>query len=93
MLEEVLIKDIEERGVQITRNSPFVECSTAAKAASDESWIDVVYEDRANQTTKTIHSSYLIGCDGAHSKVRAFIPGAKLVGEVTNASWGVLDGA
>ncbi|KKA20456.1 FAD binding domain-containing protein [Rasamsonia emersonii CBS 393.64] len=91
MLEEVLIKDIEERGVQVTRNSPFVECSAAAEAPSNESLIDVVYEDRANQTTKTIQSNYLIGCDGARSKVRAFIPGAKLIGEVTNASWGVLD--
>ncbi|KAL1963159.1 hypothetical protein VTN77DRAFT_8592 [Rasamsonia byssochlamydoides] len=88
MLEEVLIKDIEERGVHVRRNSPFVECS----AASDDSLIVVVYEDRVNHTTKTVKSSYLVGCDGARSKVRSFIPGAKLIGEVTNASWGVLDG-
>jgi phenol 2-monooxygenase len=93
MLEDVLIKDIEQRGVHITRNSAFVECSKAPAASSDDSsLIDVVYEDQANQTTKTFKSSYLVGCDGARSKVRPFIPGARLIGEMTSASWGVLDG-
>ncbi|KAL2003484.1 hypothetical protein VTN02DRAFT_3693 [Thermoascus thermophilus] len=89
MLEDVLIKDMEARGLRVTRNSPFVECS---KAAGDPK-INVVYQDnRTGKTTKSIKSDYLIGCDGARSKVRPFIPGAKLEGEMTNASWGVLDG-
>ncbi|KAL2007219.1 hypothetical protein VTN00DRAFT_8657 [Thermoascus crustaceus] len=89
MLEDALIKDMEARGVQVTRNSPFVECSKT----SGEQKINVVYQDnQADKTTKSIKSDYLIGCDGARSKVRQFIPGAKLEGEMTNASWGVLDG-
>lgn len=89
MLEDVLIKDMEARGLQVTRNSPFVECS---KAAGDQK-INVVYQDnQTDKTTKSIKSDYLIGCDGARSKVRPFIPGVKLEGEMTNASWGVLDG-
>jgi phenol 2-monooxygenase len=88
MLEDVLIKDLEERGVPVTRNTPFVECSRS----SSDPRVNVVYEDRGEQDKKAIKSSYLIGCDGARSKVRPFIPGAKLIGEMTNASWGVLDG-
>ena len=54
--------------------------------------LDIIYEDLLTGATKTIQGSYLIGCDGARSKVRECIPNARLEGAMTNESWGVLDG-
>ncbi|OJD15334.1 hypothetical protein AJ78_04418 [Emergomyces pasteurianus Ep9510] len=88
MIEDVLIQDMEDRGVSVSRSSPFIECSRSAADGK----INVVYEDPATKTPRTIEADYLIGCDGARSKVRPFIPETKLIGEMTNASWGVLDG-
>jgi len=88
MLEEVLIDDMESRGVPVTRNSRFVSCSRVA--GTDQ--LEIAFEDLSSHTTKTIRADYLVGCDGARSKVRNFIPDAELEGEMTNASWGVLDG-
>jgi phenol 2-monooxygenase len=39
---------------------------------------------------RTVHVKYLIGCDGAKSKVRAAI-GRKLVGEAQDRAWAVMD--
>ncbi|GAB1195463.1 hypothetical protein APSETT444_004722 [Aspergillus pseudonomiae] len=88
MVEEVLIDDMEARGVFIMRNSRFASCSQVAGTGQ----LDVAYEDLASKTVKTIRADYVVGCDGARSKVRECIPDAQLEGEVTNASWGVLDG-
>ncbi|KAL4975980.1 FAD binding domain-containing protein [Aspergillus desertorum] len=87
MLEGVLIDDLTERGVSVTRNSPFLSCSRTPMGK-----LDVVYEERSTGKKKVIQAEYLVGCDGARSRVREFIPDAKLEGEMTNASWGVLDG-
>ncbi|PGH14410.1 hypothetical protein AJ79_03053 [Helicocarpus griseus UAMH5409] len=88
MIEDVLIQDMEERGVSVSRSSPFIECSKSATNGK----VNVVYEDAITKKPQTLEADYLIGCDGARSKVRPYIPEAKLIGEVTNASWGVLDG-
>ncbi|PGG97858.1 hypothetical protein GX51_07100 [Blastomyces parvus] len=88
MIEDILIQDMEERGLPVSRSSPFIECSRSATDGK----INVVYEDSTTKVPKTLEADYLVGCDGARSKVRPFIPEAKLIGETTNASWGVLDG-
>lgn len=88
MLEEVLIDDMESRGVFVTRNHRFVSCSRVKGPGQ----LDVTIEDLSNNAIKTIRTEYLVGCDGARSKVRTFIPNGELEGEITNASWGVLDG-
>jgi 2-polyprenyl-6-methoxyphenol hydroxylase-like FAD-dependent oxidoreductase len=87
MLEDVLIDDLAERGVTVMRNSSFLSCSRNPSGK-----LDVVYEDQSTGTKKVIQTEYLVGCDGARSSVREFIPDAQLEGEMTNASWGVLDG-
>ncbi|GAT22935.1 FAD binding domain protein [Aspergillus luchuensis] len=89
MLEDVLIKDIEERGGYVQRNSPFVSVSKTQDGSGE---LEVIYNDNTTDTKKIIRTKYLVGCDGARSKVRDFIPGAQLEGEMSNASWGVLDG-
>ncbi|KAL3465221.1 pentachlorophenol 4-monooxygenase [Aspergillus heterothallicus] len=88
MLEDVLIDDLAERGVSVTRNSPFVSVSRDVSTGK----LHVVYEDRTAGKTKVVEANYLVGCDGARSSVRSFIPDAQLEGEMSNASWGVLDG-
>ena len=87
-MEGVLIDDMELRGLFVTRNSRFIACSRVPGTMQ----LDVTYEDLATNATKKVRTEYLVGCDGARSKVRDFIPDAELEGEVTNASWGVLDG-
>lgn len=88
MLEGELIQDLESREVLVTRNSSFVSCSRVAGTGQ----LDIAYEDLRVGIVKSIRADYLIGCDGARSKVRSFIPDAELDGDMTNALWGVLDG-
>ena len=38
----------------------------------------------------TVRAKYVVGCDGARSRVRAAI-GRELVGDATNETWGVMD--
>ncbi|KAH8429139.1 uncharacterized protein LDX57_006809 [Aspergillus melleus] len=87
MIEDILIQDMEDRGVGVRRSSPFVGCERLPGGK-----LRVEYENAPNGTKKTILTDYLIGCDGARSKVREFIPDTQLEGDMTNASWGVLDG-
>ncbi|KAL4790115.1 FAD binding domain-containing protein [Aspergillus venezuelensis] len=87
MLEDVLIDDLAQRGVTVQRNSPFISSSRTPSGK-----LEVIYEDRSAGEKKLIQADYLVGCDGARSRVREFIPDAQLEGEMTNASWGVLDG-
>ncbi|KAL4930428.1 FAD binding domain-containing protein [Aspergillus undulatus] len=87
MLEDVLIDDLAQRGVTVQRDSPFISSSRDPSGR-----LNVIYEDRAAGEKKVIRADYLVGCDGARSRVREFIPDAQLEGEMTNASWGVLDG-
>jgi 2-polyprenyl-6-methoxyphenol hydroxylase-like FAD-dependent oxidoreductase len=88
MVEEVLIDDMESRGLFVTRNSRFSSCTSVPGTGQ----LDITYEDLSTKTPQIIRADYLVGCDGARSKVRTFIPDAELEGEMTNASWGVLDG-
>lgn len=87
MLEDVLLDDLASRGVTVQRNSPFVSCSRDPSGK-----LDVLYEDRSTGEKRAVKADFLVGCDGARSQVREFIPDAQLEGEMTNASWGVLDG-
>ncbi|KAL4951920.1 FAD binding domain-containing protein [Aspergillus filifer] len=87
MLEDVLIDDLAQRGVTVQRNSPFISSSRTPSGK-----LEVIYEDRSAGEKKLVLADYLVGCDGARSRVREFIPDAQLEGEMTNASWGVLDG-
>lgn len=88
MLEEVLIEDMESRGGLMVRNSKFVSCSRVAGTGQ----LNVAFEDLSTNKMRIIRTEYLVGCDGARSNVRSFISDGELGGEITNASWGVLDG-
>ncbi|KAK9860124.1 uncharacterized protein MYU51_010421 [Penicillium brevicompactum] len=87
MVEEVMIDDMESRGVFVTRNGRFTSCSRV-----EANQLEIKYEDMETKEVHTVKADYLVGCDGARSKVRSFIPDADLEGEITNAAWGVMDG-
>jgi phenol 2-monooxygenase len=89
MIEDVLIEDLRERGVEVTRSSPFVKYSLNSDLKAP---IDVFCQDANIGAERTLRSKYLVGCDGARSMVRASIPDAQMIGDSTRAPWGVLDG-
>jgi phenol 2-monooxygenase len=86
MIEDIFLEDLKERGVEVTRSSPFVKCSSA------KGLVESICEDTEKGVNRTIKSKYVVGCDGAHSKVRKSISGIEMVGESGKAAWGVLDG-
>ncbi|TLD15050.1 hypothetical protein E2P81_ATG09898 [Venturia nashicola] len=88
MVEEVLIEDMRERAIEVTRGSTFQEYKSEAGLET----IQVEYIENKTGDRHSFHTQYLVGCDGAHSKVRKSSPGVKMVGESSNAKWGVLDG-
>lgn len=87
MLENAFIQDMAARGLAITRNSQFLSCT---RTPSNQ--LSICYKDLPQGSIKTVRADYLIGCDGARSRVRQSIPDAHLEGGMTNESWGVLDG-
>lgn len=89
MVEEVLLNDMSQRGVEVSRSSPFITFSAKSSTAGP---LDVSYLNHKTGRPATSKSRYLVGCDGAHSKVRKAIPGLVMEGQPSKAPWGVLDG-
>lgn len=87
MIEEIFLEDLKTRGVQVNRSEPFIECKTSATGLVETTCID----DELG-SMRRIQSRYVVGCDGAHSRVRRSLPGVDMVGESGKAAWGVLDG-
>ena len=89
MVEDQLIQDMADRGVSVDRSLPFASCTRR-----DDGTVDVVCSDTSSDEgkTKTVNARYLVGCDGSRSLVRPYIPNAQLEGNMSSASWGVLDG-
>jgi phenol 2-monooxygenase len=89
MVEGLFIEDMKKRGQDVRRNIAFESYNVP-----DDKSGPLRVNCRANvvQDRKTILAQYLIGCDGAHSKVRKSIPDVKAVGLSQEAIWGVLDG-
>lgn len=89
MVENVFLEDMSQRGVEVERNSPFITYTANAGPAGP---IEVAYSSPKSKQTATMKCKYLVGCDGAHSRVRKAIPGLAMEGEPSKAPWGVLDG-
>lgn len=89
MVEDVLLDDMSQRGVEVSRSSPFITY-TAKKTATEP--LEIAYSSPKTGQPATLKARYLVGCDGAHSKVRKAIPGLAMEGESSKAPWGVLDG-
>ncbi|ETN36235.1 uncharacterized protein HMPREF1541_08512 [Cyphellophora europaea CBS 101466] len=89
MVEDIFIDDAAERGVHVHRSLPF---STYSYGSSPSDPLTVTCNDAKSGSPKTIQTRYLVGCDGAHSKVRKAMPNVAMEGEASRAPWGVLDG-
>lgn len=89
MVEDIFIEDMKERGIEVTRSSPF---QRYVATQDPEAPIEAICQDNKTGTSRSFKTKYLVGCDGAHSNVRRSIVGAQMVGESSNSKWGVLDG-
>jgi phenol 2-monooxygenase (NADPH) len=58
-------------------------------SGSSEYPVTVTLEHAAGDTS-TVRAKYVVGCDGARSRIRCAI-GRELAGDATNESWGVMD--
>jgi 2-polyprenyl-6-methoxyphenol hydroxylase-like FAD-dependent oxidoreductase len=85
MVEDIFIDDLRLRGVEVIRSSPF------NSYFAEDSRVLVECNDLNTGTTKTLKAKFLVGCDGAHSKVRKSMLG-EMDGASGNSAWGVLDG-
>jgi phenol 2-monooxygenase len=88
MVEDVFIEDLRARDIEVTRGLTFEEY----RSGIDSDTIQVACTENKTGSHQSFKTKYLIGCDGAHSNVRKSLPGAEMVGESSNAKWGVLDG-
>jgi 2-polyprenyl-6-methoxyphenol hydroxylase-like FAD-dependent oxidoreductase len=89
MIEDIFIEDLAERGVEVTRSSPFASYSAGSDLKAP---IDIACNNTANGSERFLKAKYLVGCDGARSMVRKCIPGVEMVGDSSRAPWVVLDG-
>jgi phenol 2-monooxygenase len=87
MVEDVFLEDMLQRNVRVSRSSPFVTYT-----ANTDKLLEVAYTSPKTSQVATLRSKYLVGCDGAHSRVRKSITGLAMQGESSKAPWGVLDG-
>lgn len=88
MIEDMLLDDLKERGIRVRRSTAFVDFDYSSGGACH---IKVNCKVNSDQR-KVFSTQYLVGCDGAHSRVRKSMPGCVMVGNSSDAIWGVLDG-
>ncbi|KAK0731738.1 FAD binding domain-containing protein [Lasiosphaeris hirsuta] len=89
MVESLFIDDLKKRKIEVRRNTAFDSYSVCDSKSGP---LQINCRTNVTQDHKTILAQYLVGCDGAHSKVRKSIPEAKPVGVSQASLWGVLDG-
>ncbi|KAG9952097.1 phenol 2-monooxygenase, partial [Aureobasidium melanogenum] len=88
MVEDIFLQDLQARGVEVTRSSPFVKYRDHGSGIP----LDVYSRSITTEKERLWQTKYLVGCDGAHSKVRKAIPEIEAQGSSSEAIWGVLDG-
>lgn len=89
MVEGIFEEDLNERGTFVTRNTAFANLEYTPMSIRP---LTVNCLTDVNRSKQSFFTRYVVGCDGAHSKVRKCIPGATPVGASSDAVWGVLDG-
>jgi 2-polyprenyl-6-methoxyphenol hydroxylase-like FAD-dependent oxidoreductase len=89
MIEKLFIDDLKERGVTVSRNTAFVDYDYTPEKCMP---LEAICKTNADQAKKSFGTKYIVGCDGAHSRVRKCLPDSQAVGASHDAIWGVLDG-
>ncbi|CCE34676.1 hypothetical protein E4U22_008815 [Claviceps purpurea] len=88
IVESLFIDDLAKRGKTVRRNTAFESYDTIAETGR----LQVNCRTNVTQDKKMYTTQYLVGCDGAHSKVRKSIPDVAAIGMSQASIWGVLDG-
>jgi len=86
MVEDVFLDDLRIRGVEVIRSMPFSRYKETATG------VEIECLESTTGKPKTFTSRYMVGCDGAHSRVRKSLLHGPYEGERSNSTWGVLDG-
>lgn len=90
MVEDVFINDLHLRGAEVLRSTPF-----ASYSIDEKSNVEAVFDNLKFHSTKKLKTRFLVGCDGAHSKVRKHLLGDardEHEAQTEKSAWGVLDG-
>ena len=82
----MLEKMRRERGYEVSYGWE----TTSVKLEEDGEWARVVAKRVDTSEERQWRARYVLGCDGAHSAVRRSL-GYKMIGDATNAVWGVMD--
>ncbi|KAJ4390984.1 hypothetical protein N0V93_004583 [Gnomoniopsis smithogilvyi] len=90
MVEGVFVEDLRQSGFEVQRGSTFERFNYEASGGQEET-LTAVYKKVDGQEA-AIKTNYLVGCDGARSRVRQGIPGTFAEGNSQDSYWGVLDG-
>ncbi|KGQ11766.1 Phenol 2-monooxygenase [Beauveria bassiana D1-5] len=91
MVEDLFMDDMRLRNKEVLRNVSFESYEQLPTRVGNSS-LQVNYKGVGNDESQPLLAQYLVGCDGAHSRVRKAIPGVEAVGVSQPAIWGVLDG-
>ncbi|KAL1857588.1 hypothetical protein Daus18300_010228 [Diaporthe australafricana] len=88
MVEGMFVEDLRQSGVEVKRGCKF---ETFGYGHGDtDAPVQVTFTNAGAE--KSLQSDYLVGCDGARSRVRQGIPGTYAEGNPHDSYWGVLDG-
>lgn len=90
MVEGMFVQDLRQSGFEVHRGHKF-DSFHYESAAGGEGPLEATFQ-KMDGSEVTIHADYLVGCDGARSRVRQGIPDSYAEGNPHDSYWGVLDG-
>ncbi|KAI1298355.1 FAD binding domain-containing protein [Xylaria venustula] len=90
MVESVLIEDLHDSGICISRNRHFIRFNYGNDEASDP--LELLFATTDDKIVTRANANYIIGCDGSRSLVRQQMPGTHATARPHESYWGVLDG-
>lgn len=85
MVEGMFIDDLRDSGVEVQRSSKFDHLT-------NDTTTSAVFTHPDGSTQTTLQTDYLVGCDGARSRVRREMHESTSQGHPHSSYWGVLDG-
>lgn len=98
MVERAFTADLAKRGVSVRRCHKF----DGVTRVKEDGALEVTTRFNVMREPRSFETTYLVGCDGAHSRVRKIItpdvsrsadnPDARMLNDSEMSVWGVLDG-
>lgn len=87
MVEGTLLEDLRRSGTEVQRDSLFSSYDDVGRSSALQ-----VHFTQPGDIEATAKADYLVGCDGARSRVRKAIPNTHADAVPHESFWGVLDG-